>query len=234
MPADPLRVVVVDDQALVRGGFPMILGTEPGLEVVGEAGNGEEAVVVCREARPDVVLMDIRMPVLDGVEATRRITAETRRPGAHADDVRPRRVRLRGHPGGRQRVPAQGRAGPRSSPDAVRTVARGDALLAPVITRRLLEQFVGRPSPGRAAAALERLTDREREVLGLVGRGLSNSEIAAALFVSETTAKTHVSRILTKLALRDRVQAVVLAYESGLVRPGEQDAHQDRGGESRA
>jgi DNA-binding NarL/FixJ family response regulator len=213
------RVVVVDDQALVRGGFSMILSTEPDIDVVGEAGDGADAVAVCQRLRPDVVLMDIRMPVLDGVEATRRIVRE----GAtrvlmlttfDLDKYVYDAIRAGASGFLLKDVP------PVELARAVRTVAGGDTLLAPTITRRLLEEFISRPAPGRPDPRLSRLTEREREVLALVGRGMSNTEVARALVVSETTAKTHVSRILTKLGLRDRVQAVVLAYESGLVRVG--------------
>jgi DNA-binding NarL/FixJ family response regulator len=220
--SEPVRVVVVDDQALVRGGFSMILSTEPDLEVVGEAGDGAEAVRVCAAEHPDVVLMDIRMPVLDGVEATRRVTAAG---GTRVlmlttfdlDEYVYDAIRAGASGFLLKDVP------PAELAYAVRTVAAGNTLLAPAITRRLVEEFVSRPAPGRGDPRLARLTDRETEVLELVGRGLSNAEVAERLVVSETTAKTHVSRILTKLDLRDRVQAVVLAYESGLVRPGAAD-----------
>jgi DNA-binding NarL/FixJ family response regulator len=216
-----IRVLLADDQALVRGGFRMILEAQNDVEVVAEAENGHQAIALARELQPDVVLMDIRMPGLDGLEATRQLLTasdpprvlilttfdlneyvyEAMKSGASGfllKDVRPEQLA-----------------------DAVRTVASGDALLAPVITRRLIEEFVRRPPPGqRAPAELAALTDRELDVLKLIARGLSNGEIAQKLFVSEATVKTHVTRILTKLDLRDRVQAVVFAYECGLAQPG--------------
>jgi DNA-binding NarL/FixJ family response regulator len=218
-----IRVVVVDDQALVRTGFSMILGAEADIDVVGEASHGVEAVELARGLRPDVVLMDIRMPVMDGVEATRMIA------GPDVED--PLRVlilttfdldeyvfdALRAGASGflLKDTPAEELAA------AVRVVAAGDALLAPSITRKLVAQFASQPEPEPVVTLdLEQLTDREREVLVLMARGLSNGEIAGELVLGETTVKTHVGRILMKLHLRDRVQAVVLAYESGLVRPG--------------
>jgi RNA polymerase sigma factor (sigma-70 family) len=219
------RVVIVDDQLLVRSGFTMILAAE-GIEVAGQAGNGEEAIAAVRRLRPDVVLMDIRMPVLDGLEATRRILAEA--PVTPAGQ--PVRVVMLTTFDLDQYVYAALTAGASGfllkdvTPDhlvhAVRVVQAGDALLAPAITRRLVERFA-RADPARAAVHrdLAALTPREREVLTLLAGGLSNAELAAALSLSEATVKTHVTRILTKLNLRDRVQAVVVAYETGLVAP---------------
>jgi len=218
------RVLIVDDQPLMRTGFRMILDAEPDLEVVGEAADGWQAVEQAGRVRPDVVLMDIRMPRMDGVEATRQL--------AGPDATDPVRVLilttfdLDEHVLSALRAGASGfllkDAPPEDLVDAIRVVARGDALLAPSITRRLLDRFASRlPDPSEAGPpkALERLTARELEVLRLVARGMSNAEIAEELVVGETTVKTHVGRVLMKLDLRDRVQAVVLAYETGIVRP---------------
>ncbi|MER7131759.1 response regulator transcription factor [Streptosporangium saharense] len=217
-----IRVLVADDQDLFRAGFAMILGVQPDIEVVGEAADGEAAVAQAVRLRPDVVLMDVQMPGTDGIDATARICAETDarvlvltmfdlddyvydalRAGASGfllKDIR------------RQELA-----------DAVRVVARGEALLAPTVTRRLVETLVRRPGAvRRASSRLSGLTGRETETLRLMAQGLSNGELAERLVVSEHTVKTHVSRILTKLGLRDRVQAVVFAYESGLVVPGEE------------
>jgi DNA-binding NarL/FixJ family response regulator len=215
-------VVIADDQALVRGGFRMILEAQADIAVVGEAENGAEAVERVAELRPEVVLMDIRMPVLDGIAATARIAAAALPTRVlvlttfDQDDVVYDAMRAGASGFLLKSVP------PAKLVDGVRTVADGDALLAPTITRRLVEEFVRRPPPGQATPpAVAELTQREREVLILIARGLSNAEIAGQLFVSEATVKTHVNRVLSKLDLRDRVQAVVLAYESGIVRPGE-------------
>ncbi|WP_320669832.1 response regulator transcription factor [Patulibacter defluvii] len=215
-------VLIVDDQGLVRAGFRMILDAEDDLEVVGEAADGLEAVALAARLRPDVVLMDVRMPELDGIEATRRILA------AAPND--PPRVLvlttfdLNEHVYDALRAGASGfllkDAPPERLADGIRTVARGEALLAPSITRRLVEEVArGRPRP-TPPEGLDELTDRELEVFRLMARGLSNGEIAAELVVGETTVKTHVARVLMKLGLRDRVQAVVLAYESGVAVPG--------------
>jgi DNA-binding NarL/FixJ family response regulator len=217
-----IKVVVADDQALVRGGFRLILDAQPDIEVVGEAADGVEALERARALRPDVVLMDIRMPALDGLEATRRLLADTDPPrvlmlttfdldeyvydalragasGFLLKDVRPEQLA-----------------------DAVRVVAAGDTLLAPTITRRLVEQYLRRPRPGAGiATALNSLTDRELDVLRLVARGQSNQQIADTLFLGESTVKTHLTHLFAKLDLRDRAQAVVLAYETGLIQPGD-------------
>ena len=215
----PIRLMVVDDQALVRRGFAMILRQEPDMEVVGEAGNGEEALVGCSELSPDVVLMDVRMPGMGGIEATRRITA-----AGTSRVLMLTTFDLDQHLYDAIKAGASGFLLKDVRPDdlahAVRTVADGNTLLAPAITRRLVEEFCARPAPGRVPRTLSNLTDREREVLVQIAHGQSNGEIAKALFLSPTTVKTHVTRILTKLGLRDRVQAVVIAYECGLVRPG--------------
>lgn len=219
------RVVIADDQAMIRAGFRSLLDAEPGLDVVGEAANGQEAIEVTRTLRPDVTLMDIRMPILDGLAATRLIV----------DECLPSRVlvlttfaldeyvfeALRSGASGflLKDAPAEQLA------DAIRTVAAGESLLAPAVTRPVIDAFVQRAAASTWVPhpALERLTPREVEVLGLLARGLSNGDIAARLFVSEATTKTHVSNLLAKLGLRDRVQAVIFAYENLLVVPG-QDA----------
>ena len=220
-------VLLVDDQELMRMAFRMVIESQPDLHVAGEAANGLEAVAPVDTLRPDVVLMDVRMPELDGVEATRRIVDSGSATDHHPHDLRPRRVRLCGTARRRQRLPAQGCAAGRLL-SAIRAVASGDAVVAPSITRRLLDAYAhrrGRRATGpedrstRQRERLEQLTAREREVLMLVARSLSNAEIAEQLVLSEATVKSHVGRVLSKLDLRDRVQIVVFAYESGLVTP---------------
>ncbi|HKA12742.1 MAG TPA: response regulator transcription factor [Candidatus Dormibacteraeota bacterium] len=215
-----LRVVIADDQALVRAGFRMILQTDPGIRVVGEAANGEEAVSAVRRHRPDVVMMDVRMPVLDGLEATRRILAAG---GGGCRVIILTTFDLDEYVFAALRAGASGFLLKDVSPEhliaSVRMVASGDALLAPSVTRRLIERFAG-PPDAAAQPSLSALTDREREVLALIARGLSNAELAERMHLGETTIKTHVGRVLSKLGLRDRAQAVVLAYETGLVSPG--------------
>jgi DNA-binding NarL/FixJ family response regulator len=219
---EEIRVLLVDDQPLLRTGFRMVLSAEPDLVVVGEAGDGEQAIALTRTLEPAVVLMDIRMPRLDGVAATRAIVES----GAASRVLVLTTFDLDEYVVGALRAGASGFLSKDVPAEdliaAIRTVAAGDAVVSPRILRRLLHAVADRlPDPAPAqAAALQVLTEREREVLGLVAKGRSNSEIAAELFVSEATVKTHVGHVLTKLGLRDRVQAVVLAYESGLVRPG--------------
>jgi DNA-binding NarL/FixJ family response regulator len=215
-----IRVLLADDQELVRSGFRLILDLAEGIEVVGEAGDGQQAVRLAKELRPDVVLMDVRMPGLDGIEATRRLGQA----GVEARVLVLTTFDLDEYVYAAVRAGASGfllKDAPREQlVTAVRTVARGEALLAPAITQRLIERFLNRPTPARTAPALAELSARELEVLRLLARGMSNAEIAAALFVGEATVKTHVARVFAKLDLRDRVQAVVFAYESGLVEPG--------------
>ena len=215
-----IRVLLADDQALVRGGFQMILAAQPDIEVVGEAEDGRQAIDLTNRLLPDVILMDVRMPVLDGLEATRRLVEL----GTTARILILTTFDLDEYVYAAIRAGASGfllkDVRPSQLVDAIRVVADGEALLAPAVTRRLLERFAATlPTPEERAPALATLTDREREVLELVASGLSNSEIAERLFLGETTVKTHVSSLLRKLGLRDRVQAVVLAYEAGLVRP---------------
>lgn len=215
-----IRILLADDQTLVRDGFRSILEREADMEVVGEAGDGREAVETARRLRPDVVLMDIRMPVMDGLEAARRVLADPAPPRILVVTTfdRDEYVYEALKAGASGFLLKDVRSGQLT--EAIRTVAAGESLLSPAITRRLIEEYVRRPPPGRAPTQLIQLTERELEVLQLVARGLSNQEIAAELVVSEHTARTHVGHILSKLDLRDRVQAVVLAYESGLVQPG--------------
>lgn len=224
----PIRVIVVDDQRLVRTGFAAILSTEDGIEVIGEASNGEEAITLVDRLRPDVVLMDIRMPVMDGVEATLRL--------AGPNAMRPTKVLILTTFDIDELVHNALQAGasgfllkdapPEELVHAIRVIAAGDALLAPSVTRRLLDTFasqrrVNETSPV-AREAVSRLTDREREVLLHMARGLSNNEVASAMYLGETTVKTYVGRILSKLAARDRVQAVVTAFDAGLVVPAKE------------
>jgi DNA-binding NarL/FixJ family response regulator len=220
-----VRVVVVDDQPLIRTGLRTMLEHDREVELVGEADDGEKALTLIRRQRPDVVLMDIRMPVLDGIEATRRITRDPALGGVRV--VILTTFDLDDYVYAAIRAGASGfllkDARPEDILSAVRVVAAGDALLAPSVTRRLIEEFALRPEAVPAAGPapeLAALTDREREVLALVGRGLSNAEIGERLYVSPATAKTHVSHVMTKLYARDRAQLVVTAYETGLVRPG--------------
>jgi DNA-binding NarL/FixJ family response regulator len=222
-----IRVLVADDQAMVRAGFRMLLGKEPDIEVVGEAGNGLDAVRLTARLRPSVVLMDIRMPVLDGLEATRRILAadETARvlvlTTFDLDEYVYEALRAGASGFVLKDDPAE------SLLAAIRVVAAGDALLSPTVTRRVIRQFARLPRSG-PAPELGGLTERERDVFGLVARGLSNLEIGRELFISETTVKSHVTHILQKLDLRDRVQAVVLAHEAGLLEADPSSVEQRR------
>ncbi|WP_033436364.1 response regulator [Saccharothrix sp. NRRL B-16314] len=216
-----IRVLLVDDQELMRMGFRMVLGAQEDVDVVGEAANGLDAVHLAEQLRPDVVLMDVRMPVLDGVEATKRIaeagTAKVLVMTTFDLDEYALSALRNGASGFLLKDTPPG-----DLVSALRAVASGDAVVSPSVTKRLLSRFLGDGGGElRDAAVLEALTEREREVLVLIAKGLSNTEIARKLFLSEATVKTHVGRILAKLELRDRVQAVVLAYETGLVRPGD-------------
>lgn len=219
-----ITVLIADDQAMVRAGFAAILDSQDDLRVVGQASNGAEAVALSRSLKPDVVLMDVRMPVMNGIEATRELTTPSR-----GDPHTPLVLVLTTfdideYVHDALRAGASGfllkDAVPEDLIHAVRVVASGDALIAPRVMKRLIERFAtSKPAPASRASELNGLTEREREVLILVGTGLSNTEIAAELFIAEQTVKTHVSKIFTKLGLRDRVQAVVLAYDTGLVSP---------------
>ncbi|MCX5046115.1 response regulator transcription factor [Aldersonia sp. NBC_00410] len=219
----PITVFIADDQAMVRQGFGALLAAQPDISVVGDAPDGKTAVAEVARLRPDVVLMDVRMPEMNGLDAAERILAASLDPPIRVlmlttfdvDDYVYRALRMGASGFMLKDAPAD------ELVRAVRVVARGDALLAPTVTRRLISDVVRRRMPQRAApAALAALTPREREVLELIARGMSNSEIAEALFVAEQTVKTHVGKVLSKLALRDRAQAVVLAYETGVVTPG--------------
>lgn len=217
-----IKVLLADDQRLVRAGFRSILADEDDLTVVGEAGDGDQAVAACRELAPDVVLMDIRMPGTDGLEAARRIAADPRLDAVKV--VILTTFDMDDHVYGALRAGATGFLVKDTEPEeliqAVRVAARGDALISPSVTRRLIAEFAGRVKGPEPDARLRALTEREGEVMRLVAAGLTNDEIAARLVLSPATAKTHVSRIMTKLRARDRSQLVVLAYESGLVSPG--------------
>ncbi|MFF8633739.1 response regulator [Streptomyces pilosus] len=218
-----IRVLLVDDQPLIRSGFRALLDLEDDIEVVAEAADGQECLALVKERLPDVALVDIRMPVMDGIEATRRMAADPALAGVHV-------VMLTNY-GMDEYVFEALRAGaagflvkdvlPEDFLHAVRVAARGDALLAPALTRRLIDRYVsrGQPRPARAGSGLEELTGREREVVALAAQGLSNDEIAGHLVISPSTAKTHINRAMAKLYARDRAQLVVLAYESGLVTP---------------
>jgi DNA-binding NarL/FixJ family response regulator len=217
------RVALVDDQALLRAGLRALLDAEDGIEVVGEAGDGEEALALAREQRPDVVLMDIRMPGVDGLEATRRIAADPELAGVKVVVLTTFEVDEYVFEG--LRAGAAGfllkEADPEEIVRAVRVVAEGESLLSPSVTRRVVETFAGGAAPtGPAVSGLDELTEREAEIVSLVGTGLSNGEIAERLVISPATARTHVSRAMLKLGARDRAQLVVFAYEAGLVTPG--------------
>ncbi|WP_410647221.1 response regulator [Amycolatopsis sp. cmx-4-54] len=217
-----IRVVLADDQVLVRAGFRVLLETEDGFEVLAEAGDGEQAVAAAVEHRPDIVVMDVRMPGVDGLEATRRITANPELAGVKVLVLTTFDVDEYVYEA--LRAGASGFLLKDTDPvdllRALKVVAAGEALLAPTVTRRLIAEFVDRPENRRIdVSAVREITDREREVLGLVAGGMSNDEIAAHLVISTATARTHVSRIMTKIGARDRAQLVVLAYESGLVSP---------------
>jgi DNA-binding NarL/FixJ family response regulator len=217
-----MRVLIADDQHLVRTGLKVILDSEPDIEVIAEASNGSEAVSIARELRPDVAVMDIRMPELDGIEATRQITAHSHEPRTRVlmlttfdlDEYVFEALRAGASGFLLKDVPAHQLA------DSLRMIAAGDALLAPTVTRRLIEQFVAAAPAAPPPPGLDELTPRELEVFRLVAKGMSNAEIAADLVIGEATVKTHLTRLLMKLDLRDRVQAVVLAYETGIASPG--------------
>jgi DNA-binding NarL/FixJ family response regulator len=226
-PPPALRVAVADDQQLVRAGFTIMVQAQADMEVVGEAAHGAAAVALCRQARPDVVLMDIRMPGMDGIQATRAIVED---PGNRTRVLVLTTFDLDRYVYDALRAGASGfllkDASPETLADAVRTVAAGESCFAPTVLDRLVATYVERVGPS-GRSRLASLTDREREVLRLVGEGRSNAEIAGSLFISESTVKTHVSRLFIKLRLRDRTQAVVMAYETGLVVPGHARTERD-------
>jgi DNA-binding NarL/FixJ family response regulator len=217
-----IRVALADDQALVRSGFAALLGAEDDMEIAGEAANGEEAVRLAEAERPDVLLMDIRMPLLDGIEATRRIATNPALAGVHV--VILTTFELDEYIFDGLRAGAAGFLVKDTNAAelirAVRVVAGGDALLSPAVTRRLIAEFAANARTARPVAGVDELTPREREIVRLIGTGLSNEEIAAQLYVSRSTVKTHAGRAMLKLAARDRAQLVVAAYEAGLVQPG--------------
>ena len=231
-----IRVLLADDQEMVRAGLRLILAAEPDIEVVGEAGDGLDAVAQARRLRPDVVLMDVRMPRMDGIEATRRLLDEPRAAGSRVVVLTTFDVDT--HVYDALRAGASGfllkNAAPEDLVRAIRAAAAGAGLIDPAVTRRVVEEFARGARPAAPPPALNELTEREREVLVRVAAGDSNAEIAAALFVSEATVKTHVARILAKLGLRDRVQVVVFAYEHGIVAPGSASERKGRGATGRA
>lgn len=216
-----IRLAIIDDQALMRDAFTMILDAQPDFEVVGDAPDGRAGLELCRRTRPDVALMDIRMPEMDGIEATQLIADD---PSLDTKVLVLTTFDLDEYVYGAVRAGASGFLLKDTPAEeltfAIRVIAEGNALLAPAVTKRLIEEFAKRPEPGEMAALPTDLTEREHEALRLLARGMSNREIAAEMFVGEATAKTHVSRLLTKLGVRDRVQAVVMAYEAGIVTPG--------------
>lgn len=216
-----IHVVIADDEALVRSGLRLIVGAAPDIEVVGEAEDGAEAVRLVRDLEPDVVLMDVQMPIADGIEATRRISLT----GARSHVLILTTFNRDDYLYQAMKAGASGYLLKSSPPEqlinAVRVIADGDALLAPAITRRLIDDYTNRPRPSAAPQALNELTDRETQVTALIASGLSNSEIAGELFVAESTVKSHINKILTKLDARNRVQIVIMAYEAGLIQPGQ-------------
>jgi len=222
-----VRVVIADDEALVRGGLRLIVDAAPDMEVVGEAGDGAEALRLVRELEPDVILMDVQMPMTDGIESTLRIAQS----GVRTNVLILTTFNRDDYLYDAMKAGASGYLLKSSPPEqlvnAVRVVATGDALLSPAITRRLIDEYTGRPRSGTPPAEFDTLTEREIDVLLLIASGASNAEIAEQIFVAESTVKSHINRILSKLGARDRVQLVIKTYESGLVRPGEMDTSPD-------